>query len=394
MVGPGVGQSLCALVRRVGPEAARSAYEATLDAVRTTVELVQREGIACDLEETGQIVVARSRADRRRLRLQAELMDRLELPHAALDDLRLQARIQLEPADGSDADGPAALRLPTAALVHPGKLAAGLAASVRARGGALCQGLRVRPIGSEAMMGPLLSLDAEPTPGNGQRLQITARRVVVATGGYTPSLGLFTGRVLPLHLQALATAPLPPAALDHLGWGGREGIIEASRIFNYFRLTADNRLVFGGGAPRYLWDGQNDARSAARPLRRLESELRRRFATVPGMARVPITHAWTGVIDYVLDGLPVIGARRDQPRLLHVLGLCGHGLALSLAAGAWVADRLDDDVVPAAEAGASGLARLRPWFGDRPGVLLPTEPVRWLACRAATAAMSVMDRLC
>ena len=320
-------------------------------------------------------------------------MDRLELPHASLDDLHLQARIRLERAFGSDADGPAALRLPAAALVHPGKLAAGLAASIRARGGALCQGLRVRPISSKGMTGPLLTLDAERTSGPGQRLQIAARRVVIATGGYTPSLGLFTGRVLPLHLQALATAPLPKAALDHLGWGGREGIIEASRVFNYFRLTADNRLVFGGGAPRYLWGDQNDTRSAIRPLRCLESELRRRFASVPGMARVPITHAWTGVIDYVLDGLPVIGARQDQPRLLHLLGLCGHGLAISLAAGAWVADRLEDDSVPAADAGSFGLTRLRPWFDDRPGLLLPTEPVRWLACRAATAAMNIMDQL-
>jgi gamma-glutamylputrescine oxidase len=379
MVGPGVGQSLASLVRRVGPANARRLYEATLEAVRATVELVRREGIACDLEGTGQIVVARSRADRRRLRHQAEQMARLELPHAPLDDQGLQSRVQLGRAEGSDVDGPAGLCLPTAALVHPRKLAMGLANCVRARGGVLCEGQRVRPIRNGAP-GPLLRRDVEPTRRNGPTTRIAARRVVVATGGFTPSLGLFTGRVLPLHLQALATAPLPEVTLRHLGWRGREGIIEASRIFSYFRLTSDNRLVFGGGAPRYLWNGRNEARSAARSLRHLETALRQRFAAVPGMARVPITHAWTGVIDYVLDGLPVIGARKDEPRLLHVLGLCGHGLALSIAAGAWVADRLDDDVG-------------RPWFRDRPGVLLPTEPVRWLACRAGTLGMSVMDRL-
>jgi glycine/D-amino acid oxidase-like deaminating enzyme len=389
MVGPGVGQDLGALVRRLGPEAARRAYEATLDAVRATVELVQREGIACDLESTGQILLARSRADRRRLRRQAELMARLELPHAVLDDQGLQARIRVGRAEGSDGDGPAALRLPTAALVHPGKLATGLAARVRARGGALLEGLRVQPIRREAREGALLTLEAAASPESGRRIQITTRRVVVATGGYTPSLGLFRGRVLPLRLQALATAPLPEETLGQLAWGGREGIIEAARIFSYFRLTPDNRLVFGGGAPRYLWNGQDGPRSAARSLRRLEGALRRRFAAVPGLARVPITHAWTGVIDYVLDGLPVIGARREEPRLLHLLGLCGHGLALSVAAGAWVADRLDDDLAP----GAGGCGLAPPWLRDRPGILLPTEPVRWLACSTAVGTMRLMDRL-
>jgi glycine/D-amino acid oxidase-like deaminating enzyme len=389
MVGPGVGQSLGALVRRLGRKAAGRAYAATLDAVRTTVALVRREGIACDLEETGQILVARSRGDRRRLHREAALMADLYLPHAALDDAHLETRIRLGPAEGSDADGPAGLRLSTAALVHPGKLVAGLAARVRARGGVLCQGLRVQPIRSDARTGSGLTLDAAPTQGNGPRIAIAARRVVVATGGYTPSLRLFTGRVLPLHLQALATAPLPPEALHHLAWGGREGIVETSRVFNYFRLTHDNRLVFGGGTPRYLWNGTSAAASAARALQGLESTLRRRFAAVPGMARVPITHAWTGLIDYVLDGLPMIGARRDEPRLLHVLGLCGHGLALSVAAGAWLADRLDDDGAPQAEVSALAPS----WLRDRPGVLLPTEPVRWLACHAALGAMRVMDRL-
>jgi glycine/D-amino acid oxidase-like deaminating enzyme len=102
---------------------------------------------------------------------------------------------------------------------------------------------------------------------------------------------------------------------------------------------------------------------------------------VPGLARVPVTHRWTGLIDYVLDGLPTIGARRGRPGVLHLVGWCGHGLALSIAAGAWVAAGLDHSAT-------SPLPRLR----DRPP-LVPTEGLRWLVCRSATAAMALRDRL-
>lgn len=400
MVGPGVGQSLPSLVQRVGLETARTLYLATLEAVATTLAIIRREGIDCEARESGQILLARSHAARGRLRRQAELLSRLGLPHTALDDAQLSARLRQSHPQGSDRDGPAALLFETAALVHPAKLAAGLAARVRARGGAVCEGWRVRPPGADDPKRALLALGLENRVG--ARASIAARRVVVATGGYTPSLGLFRGRVVPLHLQALATAPLPPEALEFLGWAGREGVVEASRIFNYYRLTADDRLVFGGGTPRYLWRGREGARSGERALASLERDLHRAFDGVPGAGRIAVTHAWTGVIDFVVDGLPSIGARRGDPRLLHLLGWCGHGLALSLAAGAWVADRLESGLSGEAPAGCSrdaeavsldALARPGgsvPWFRDRPP-LVPTEPLRWLGCRAAARALRVLD---
>src|SRR5687767_15543120 len=51
----------------------------------------------------------------------------------------------------------------------------------------------------------------------------------------------------------------------------RSGIVEASRVFNYFRLTADDRLVFGGGTPRYLWQGRPDARRSEEHTSELQS---------------------------------------------------------------------------------------------------------------------------
>jgi len=80
MLGPGVGQSLPALAQRLGREPAAALYRSTLEAVSDVRSLCGREGIACDLQMTGQLLRARSRGDRRRLARQAALMAELELP--------------------------------------------------------------------------------------------------------------------------------------------------------------------------------------------------------------------------------------------------------------------------------------------------------------------------
>jgi glycine/D-amino acid oxidase-like deaminating enzyme len=182
--------------------------------------------------------------------------------------------------------------------------------------------------------------------------------------------------VLPVHLQALATAPLPAATRAALGWTGREGVVEARRLFSYFRLTADGRLVFGGGAPRYHWGGSPPADEPDRALRYLRRALATTFSPGSGVAALPVTHVWTGVIDYTLDALPAFGRDPARPALLYAAGWCGHGLALSVAAGDWLARLLDD---------RSATADPRP-------PALPGEALRWLGFHAAVGAMSLLDR--
>jgi glycine/D-amino acid oxidase-like deaminating enzyme len=323
---------------------------------------------------TGQLLCAHSAGDRRRLARQAALMERLALPVEVLDDDAFARTLRLPPAAGTAADGPAALRLPLAGLLHPGKLVAGLAARALARGVRLLAQARVQDIDA--------GRPARLTLAGGQ--VVVADRVVVATAGFTAGLGLLRGRVLPVHLQALATAPLPPATLAALGWPRREGVVEARRLFSYFRLTTDDRLVFGGGAPRYHWGGR--APAGDRSLPGLSRELLRTFGAGSGLADVPITHAWSGVIGYTLDALPTIGRDPRRPAVLHAVGWCGHGLALSVASGAWVTRLLLDEP----DRLGADPARL-PWFRATPPAL-PGEALRWIAFRAAVSGMALLDR--
>jgi glycine/D-amino acid oxidase-like deaminating enzyme len=376
MLGPGVGQSLAALVGRLGRARAAALYRATLGAVTDARSLIAREGIDCDLVMGGQLVRARTRACRARLAAQARLMRELALPVEVLDDDACARAIRLPPAPGAGDDGPAALRLPVAGTLHPGKLLAGLAAAAERRGVVIHEDARVAALDTTAWRGWPVRLEL----ANGAR--VIAHDVVVAAAGYAPSLGLLRGRVLPVHLQALATAPLAPAAVAELGWERGEGVVEARRVFNYFRLTADGRIVFGGGTPRYRWGGRLDggdgggAGVAARAD--LEAELGRTFPAALGLR---VERAWSGVIGYTTDTLPAIGRLRGRPGVVHVGGWSGHGVALSLASGPWVAALVHD------RADGADL----PWFRERPP-LVPFEPLRWTAFRATVAAMRALDR--
>lgn len=370
LLGPGVGQSLTALIRRHGAARARALYAATLRAVRDVSTLVQREGIACELDMTGHLVTARSAADRVRLATDATVLRELGLPGEALDDAALERAIRLPRGRAAAVDGPAALRLPVAGTLHPMRLLAGLCERVEARGGTIFEGARVIALGRRQPV--RLTLD-----GGGE---VIADEVVVATAGYTPDLGLLRGRILPVHLQVIVTAPLAPWALDALGWKGREGILDARRIFNYFRLTGDDRIVFGGGRPRYAWGGRtDDGGDAETALGRLSTELETTFG--PDLPLV-VTGGWTGVIGYALDALPAIGRMRERPGVVCAVGWCGHGIALSVASGQWLASILCDGAAPGD----------LPWYRDRLP-LLPLEPVRWAGFQATVRLRSLLDRI-
>src|SRR5262249_4834800 len=243
-----VGQSLMALVRRQGPARARLLYLATLRAVQDVCRLIRDEGIECELDMAGHLIVARSAADRVRVAVHAALLHARGLPGAPPDDDALDRAVRLARDRTPKNDGPAALRLPVAGTLHPMRLLAGLAERVQARGGIIYEGARVTALRGHRPV-------RIPLDGGGE---VLADEVVVASPGYTSGLGLLRGGTLPVPLQVIATAPLGPRALDVLGWKGREGVIDARRIFNYFRLTRDDRIVFGGGRPRYFWDGRTD----------------------------------------------------------------------------------------------------------------------------------------
>jgi gamma-glutamylputrescine oxidase len=359
MLTPGIAQNLLALIRRVGKDEAQRLYQQTLQAVQYVVTLLTQEQIDCQLQLSGQLIIAQGKPGRHRLAAQAQVFEQLALPCQPLDTASLWQRLRLREIPPGPEQLPAALYLPLAGSLHPGLLVQGLAQAVQTHGGKIYSHTPVTQIGNQRPA--ILSL------ANGS--EVIADQVILATGGYTPQLGVLRGRILPVQLQALATEPLAAETLAYLGWSGRECITDSHRLFNYFRLTADNRIVFGGGWPTY---GQSTPNTTD-----LISRLNRTFP-----ADVTVAMTWRGIIDYVLDTLPVITRLRTHPAVIFVGGWCGHGIVLSIAAGAWVAHLSMQGTWPTNA----------PQFRQQPP-LLPTEWARQLGFGAGIRLISWLDNV-
>lgn len=368
MLTPGIGQNLAALIKRVGVEQARGMYNQTLWAVNYAGELAQKLGIDCELEMGGQLIVAHGAKGSERLRNQAQAFAELGLPHELLSSAELDHLVHLKHSPDATCD-PAAIRLPIAGTLHPGRMVNGLAQQVLDLGGIIYEQAKVTNISS----GQPATITIE---GGGE---IVANKVILATSGNAPDLGIMKGRVLPVHLSVLLTEPLSPAEMQVLGWQGRECIIDSRRLFNYFRLTKDNRIIFGGGLPRYHWGGSTMPEpDNPEYLAELSAEFRN---TIPDEIELKVARSWNGLIDYVLDTIPAIQYLPNKPAVIHVGGWSGHGVALTIASGAWVAHLVNEGIPP----------EQLPWFRANPP-FIPFEPARFIGFQATTLVMSLMDR--
>jgi gamma-glutamylputrescine oxidase len=157
---------------------------------------------------------------------------------------------------------------------------------------------------------------------------VHARYVVVATNGYLGGLApRLAPYIMPINNFLVATAPLPadlvPAILPR-GTCAHDTLF----VLNYFRRSADGRLVFGGGE-NYRARFPADIRGFVRPY------LERVF---PQLAGVALEHAWGGTLAITMSRLPHVG--RLSPSVYFAHGYSGHGVATATLAGQLIAEAL------------------------------------------------------
>lgn len=356
LLGPRVGPAVDQARERFGDEVARRMYLASVDAVHQVRELVSRAGIACGLRDGDQFVVAASDQTAQALHRQAAAYRALGL------DVPLLSRADLR--DRIDVPYRAGLRYRDAATLDPAALTRGLAETVRRHGARLYPYTPVRGLTRLGRV-PGLTL---PTG------TVRARTVVLAVNAYAPGLRLPVGTVLPLAVSAIATAPLDPETYAALGGPDGYAVVDANPMAPYFRTTPDGRLVVGGGRPALAGGQPADPRWLADAARALH----------PGLRPVEVAHAWHGRIGMTGDGLPVVGRVPGQPEVWYAGGCNGHGLAMSVAHGAYLADTLT---------GADMLTGVPgpelPWHRDR----APWLPVRGPARPLLRGYLAALDRL-
>lgn len=162
--------------------------------------------------------------------------------------------------------------------------------------------------------------------------QVSAERAVFAcnalVGGLEPSL---KHKIMPVGTYVIATAPLGEARARTL-LPGNDAVCDSNFVLDYYRLSADQRLLFGG---KVSYSGH--------PPRDLAGSMRADMLKVfPGLADVGIDYAWGGFCDITLNRAPHFG-RLHGGRAFFMQGFSGHGVALTGLAGRVVAEAIDGD---------------------------------------------------
>jgi glycine/D-amino acid oxidase-like deaminating enzyme len=215
-------------------------------------------------------------------------------------------------------------------LLDPARLCWGLADAIIGLGGAIHEATVVEQIVASGD-----HLEAETSGGT-----VRADRAVLATSAYPPLLRAIRRYVLPVYDYVLATEPLARAQLDALGWRNRQGVADSGNRFHYYRLTRDDRILWGGYDAIYHFGNAFGPQLEQRP--QTFELLAEHFAqTFPQLEGVRFTHRWGGAIDTCSRFSAMFG-RALEGRAVYAVGFTGLGVgasrfaarvALDLAAG-------------------------------------------------------------
>ncbi len=305
----GFAQDFSAMEARFGFDGAVALYRAFDAAVDTVERIVGQEGIACDFGRGGKLKLAAKPAHADKLARARDALNR-----GADPDARLVPRDALAEEIGSDRYH-GGLLYPKSGSMHMGRYVVGLAEAAARHGARIHEAAPVRRL---TRIGRTDAHDVETGRGT-----LRATQVLLATG---PSMAgpffRYRRRIVPIGSFIVVTEPLARATVDAL-MPARRMCTTSQNIGHYFRITPDDRLLFGGRARFALSSATSDAKSG----RVLEEGMLEVF---PRLAGTRLDWCWGGIVDMTQDRLPRAG---QHDGLYYSMGYSGHGTQMSTHMG-------------------------------------------------------------
>jgi len=346
MVLTGLKLGVNELISKYGRDLTRRMYAASLDTITCVERIVKEENIACDFARNGHLEVACKQSHFDDYARQVDVIAR-EFSH----QLKIVPRDQLRSEIGSDTYYGGMVDEVSAGL-NPARYVAGLAAAAMRAGVWICEHTPVQTIERDSSNG-----------GPGFRLttprgSLRARNVLVGTSGYTgAATPALRKKIIPIGSFIITTEVLPDALARELSPRNRQ-MYDSKNYLYYFRLTPDNRMLFGGRAA-FFPETDQTIRQSAEILRR------GMISVYPQLRDTKVEYVWGGTLDFCFDIMPHAGQIEG---IYFALGYAGHGVAMATWQGQkmaeWIADGKTDN--PFAEIpfpGAPlGLYNGKPWF--------------------------------
>ena len=334
-----------ALEKSFGRDTAIALLNEAPKAFAYTRGFIQDEGIACDFEQNGRVVLANTRKQYQGLTALAKTLHDL-----AGYDMRDVPKADLGAHTSSNAYQ-GAVFYPDHGGLQPRKFHDGMMAIALREGITVVQNCPVL-----AVQGREGAFQVETAQGT-----VAADKVVFATNGYTRKpFNWLAKRVFPLPSFIIATEQLPPELIARLA-PGRRMMVEARIKHSYYRVSPDGtRIIFGGRAGMVPYGPEFAAR-----------RLRATMLNVwPELEKVKITHSWRGYTGFTFEQVPHVGLHKGAH---FALGYSGSGVALAPYLGMKAAYQALGDV-----RGETAYSRSTPttrifYQGGYPKFLIPAE---------------------
>ena len=304
--------------RQLGLDEARRVWAMSIEALDLIRQRIERFAIDCDWRD-GYLAVATNARKARSLRTWAERMERVyAYPQTWVDGDDLPRWI----ASPRYACG---VHDPRSGHLHPLKYSLGLARAAARLGVRIYERSAVTAVDDGAD-------SARVRTASGH---VDARHVLLAGNVYLQQLApsvapQLAPRIMPVGTYIVATPPLGADRAHALIPCGA-AVCDTNFVLDYFRTSADHRLLYGGRV----------SYSTATPMRLAASLRRRMQQTFPRLDGVDVEHAWGGFVDISMNRAPDFG--RIGRHLYYLQGFSGHGLALTGLAGKLVAEAVAGD---------------------------------------------------
>jgi gamma-glutamylputrescine oxidase len=305
----GLAASQKSLAAEVGADDARRLFDLSIEALDLTQALIREYAIDCDYRPNHVHVATKAR----HLAELAEWHEELESVYG-YRSTRLLDRRELE-AHVASARYLGGLLDTRSGHLHPLKYVRGLARAAESAGARIFEGTQALAYesGDEVVL-------------RTARGRVRCRHLVLAANAYVGTLAPpLSRRILGVGTYIIATEPLPPGRAAAL-LPSNAAVADMNWILDYFRRSADDRILFGGRV----------SYSAVEPPRLAESMRRRLVRVFPDTADLRVDYAWGGYLDITMSRAPDFG--RLAPNVFYLQGFSGHGMTLTALAGKVVAE--------------------------------------------------------
>lgn len=340
-----------------------------MENLREIAETVSRYGIDCDYTQSGELHVATRPHELAAFDTTSEHF---------LDGAALREQVNSPTYLGGTWERD------ETAMVDPARLAWGLAAAAEKAGVRI-----VEMTAATHMRRRGEHIELTTTGG-----KVRACHVALATNVFPSLLRRIRLHTVPVYDYVLATEPLSDEQLDSIGWKNRQGVGDSGNLFHYYRLTADNRILWGGYDAIYHFG------------RRMQPEYEQRdethhvlarhfFETFPQLEGLTFSHRWGGVIDTCTRFFAFFGTAK-RGRVAYATGYTGLGVGAARFGANVMLDLLSGEET---ERTRLHMVRTRPLpFPPEPLAFIGIQLTRWSLARADRSGrrnlwLRTLDRL-